>query len=158
MFITGMVVFALASLAGAVAPSAGFLVVARAIQGVGGAIVSPSTLAVLSRRSGRDRSAIGHRVWGAMTAGGGSAGAILEGILTDELNWRWISSSTSRWGRDRMGGATKPSANPQRVRDVAEPSRRAELRPPRRADRDGRADGGGLRHRVDHDEGWTARR
>ncbi len=73
MFITGILVFALASLAGAVAPSAGFLVVARAIQGVGGAIVSPSTLAVLMTtfREGPER----HRafgVWGAMTAGGGS--------------------------------------------------------------------------------------
>jgi EmrB/QacA subfamily drug resistance transporter len=91
MFVVGIVVFALASLAGAVAPNAGFLVVARAIQGIGGAIVSPSTLAVLMTtfREGPERHrALG--VWGAMTAGGGSAGAILGGILTDELNWRWI--------------------------------------------------------------------
>ncbi|MDX6566756.1 MAG: hypothetical protein QOE10_2418 [Gaiellales bacterium] len=91
MFITGILVFALASLAGAFAPNAAFLVAARAAQGIGGAIVAPSTLAVLMTtfREGPDRQrALG--VWGAMTAGGGSAGAILGGILTDALDWRWI--------------------------------------------------------------------
>ena len=91
MFITGILVFALASLAGAFAPNAALLVVARAAQGVGGAIVAPSTLAVLMTtfREGPERQrALG--VWGAMTAGGGSAGAILGGILTDVLDWRWI--------------------------------------------------------------------
>jgi EmrB/QacA subfamily drug resistance transporter len=91
MFITGILVFALASLAGAFAPNAAFLVAARAAQGVGGAIVAPSTLAVLMTtfREGPDRQrALG--VWGAATAGGGSAGAILGGILTDVLDWRWI--------------------------------------------------------------------
>jgi EmrB/QacA subfamily drug resistance transporter len=91
MFITGILVFALASLAGAFAPNAAFLVAARAAQGIGGAIVAPSTLAVLMTtfREGPDRQrALG--VWGAMTAGGGSAGAILGGILTDVLDWRWI--------------------------------------------------------------------
>jgi EmrB/QacA subfamily drug resistance transporter len=91
MFITGILLFALASFAGAVAPNASLLVVARAAQGVGGAIVAPSTLAVLMTtfREGPDRQrALG--VWGAMTAGGGSAGAILGGVLTDVLDWRWI--------------------------------------------------------------------
>ena len=119
MFITGIVVFALASLAGAVAPSAGFLVVARAIQGVGGAIVSPSTLAVLMTtfREGPER----HRafgVWGAMTAGGGSAGAILGGILTDELNWRWIFLVNVPIGAAIAWEARRSlTADPQRVRD-----------------------------------------
>ena len=91
MFIVGILVFAAASLAGAFAPSAAFLVAARAAQGVGGAIVAPSTLAVLMTtfREGPERQrALG--VWGAMTAGGGSAGAILGGVLTDVLDWRWI--------------------------------------------------------------------
>jgi EmrB/QacA subfamily drug resistance transporter len=91
MFITGILVFALASLAGAVAPNAALLIVARAAQGIGGAIVAPSTLAVLMTtfHEGPERQrALG--VWGAMTAGGGSAGAILGGTLTDWLDWRWI--------------------------------------------------------------------
>ncbi len=91
MFITGIVVFALASLAGAFAPDPGLLVAARAVQGIGGAIVAPSTLAVLMTtfREGPERQrAFG--VWGAMTAAGGSAGAIIGGVLTDELSWRWI--------------------------------------------------------------------
>jgi EmrB/QacA subfamily drug resistance transporter len=91
MFIVGILVFAAASLAGACAPNAAFLVAARAAQGVGGAIVAPSTLAVLMTTfsEGPERQrALG--VWGAMTAGGGSAGAILGGVLTDVLDWRWI--------------------------------------------------------------------
>jgi EmrB/QacA subfamily drug resistance transporter len=91
MFITGIVVFALASLAGALAPNAAFLVAARAAQGIGGAIVAPSTLAVLMTtfREGPERQrALG--IWGAMTAAGGSAGAIIGGVLTDALSWRWI--------------------------------------------------------------------
>jgi EmrB/QacA subfamily drug resistance transporter len=91
MFITGILLFALASLTAAFAPNAALLVAARAAQGVGGAIVAPSTLAVLMTtfRDGPERQrALG--VWGAMTAGGGSAGAILGGVLTDVLDWRWI--------------------------------------------------------------------
>jgi EmrB/QacA subfamily drug resistance transporter len=91
MFITGILVFALASLAGALAPNASLLVVARAAQGIGGAIVAPSTLAVLMTTfpEGPERQRA-LAVWGAMTAGGGSAGAILGGVLTDVLDWRWI--------------------------------------------------------------------
>jgi EmrB/QacA subfamily drug resistance transporter len=91
MFIAGILVFALASLAGALAPNASLLVVARAAQGIGGAIVAPSTLAVLMTtfREGPERQRA-LAVWGAMTAGGGSAGAILGGVLTDVLDWRWI--------------------------------------------------------------------
>src|ERR1700712_4922677 len=67
MFITGILVFTAASLAGAFAPNAALLVVARAAQGVGGAIVAPSTLAVLMTtfRDGSERQrALG--VWGVM--------------------------------------------------------------------------------------------
>jgi EmrB/QacA subfamily drug resistance transporter len=91
MFIVGILVFALASLAGALAPNGALLVAARGAQGIGGAIVAPSTLAVLMTtfHEGPERQrALG--IWGAMTAGGGSAGAILGGILTDVLDWRWI--------------------------------------------------------------------
>ncbi|HEY1480703.1 MAG TPA: MFS transporter [Gaiellales bacterium] len=91
MFITGIVLFALASLAGALAPNAASLIVARAVQGVGGAIVAPSTLAVLMttfREGPERRRAFG--IWGAMTAAGGSAGSIIGGVLTDALDWRWI--------------------------------------------------------------------
>jgi EmrB/QacA subfamily drug resistance transporter len=91
MFITGIVLFAVASLAGALAPNATSLIVARAVQGVGGAIVAPSTLAVLMttfREGPERRRAFG--IWGAMTAAGGSAGSIIGGVLTDVLDWRWI--------------------------------------------------------------------
>ena len=158
MFITGIVVFALASLAGAVAPSAGFLVVARAIQGVGGAIVSPSTLAVLMTtfREGPER----HRafgVWGAMTAGGGSAERSWEASSRTSSTGAGSSSSTSRSGPRspgrRDGASRRPAARARRQRSARAAG---ELRPPRGADRHRRADGGGLRIVRTTTEGWTS--
>jgi EmrB/QacA subfamily drug resistance transporter len=129
MFITGILVFALASLAGAFAPNAAFLVAARAAQGIGGAIVAPSTLAVLMTtfREGPERQrALG--VWGAMTAGGGSAGAILGGILTDALDWRWIFLVNVPVGAAIAWEARRSLApDPQRLLQVdgGPPSRRS---------------------------------
>jgi EmrB/QacA subfamily drug resistance transporter len=91
MFIVGLTVFSAASLIGGFAQSKGMLVGARAVQGLGGAILAPATLTILttSFAAGRDRArALG--VWSAMAAAGGAAGAILGGLLTDLLSWRWI--------------------------------------------------------------------
>jgi EmrB/QacA subfamily drug resistance transporter len=91
MFITGLVMFALASLVGGFAQTKGMLVAARAVQGLGGAVLAPATLTILttSFAAGRERArALG--VWSAMAAAGGAAGAILGGVLTDLLSWRWI--------------------------------------------------------------------
>src|SRR6185436_4769452 len=67
------------------------LVAARAAQGLGGAVVAPATLSILttgfSEGSERNR-ALG--LWGAMGAIGGASGALIGGVLTDLLNWRWI--------------------------------------------------------------------
>ena len=167
----------LASLAGAIAPNAGFLVVARASQGIGGAIVAPSTLAVLMTtfREGRERQrALG--VWGAMTAGGGSAGAILGGILTDVLDWRWIflvnvpsaprspgrrdaaspptrhpsrgSGPATRRSFDLLGALTVTGrARGRRVRDRAHDDRRLDVAPDARLARAGGAAAGRVRRR-----------
>ena len=91
MFISGLALFALASLAGGFAQDKSMLVAARALQGLGGAVLAPATLTILttSFAPGRDRAkALG--VWSAMAAAGGAAGAILGGVLTDALSWRWI--------------------------------------------------------------------
>ncbi len=91
MFIVGLTVFSAASLIGGFAQTKGMLVGARAVQGLGGAILAPATLTILttSFAAGRDRArALG--VWSAMAAAGGAAGAILGGLLTDLLSWRWI--------------------------------------------------------------------
>src|SRR5215208_4810925 len=91
VFAGGLALFALASLAGGLAQSELTLVVARAAQGLGGAIVAPATLSILTTSfvEGRERNrALG--LWGAMGAIGGASGALLGGILTEALNWRWI--------------------------------------------------------------------
>jgi len=90
-FVTGLLVFALASLAGGTAGSQGTLVGARALQGLGGAIMAAASLAIItsSFSQGPERNrAIG--LWGAMAGAGGAAGALLGGIITEGLGWRWI--------------------------------------------------------------------
>lgn len=91
VFVSGLVLFTAASMAGGLAPTQGLLVAARAVQGVGGAVVAPATLAILTTTftEGAERNrALG--AWGAMGGAGGAAGALLGGILTQGLNWRWI--------------------------------------------------------------------
>jgi MFS family permease len=91
VFIGGLLLFALASLVGGLSQSQGMLIGARAAQGLGGAVVSPATLAILttSFAEGPERNrALG--VWGAMGGAGGATGALLGGVLTDLLSWQWI--------------------------------------------------------------------
>ena len=84
MFIAGLVIFTAASLAGALAQSALWLVIARGAQGLGAALVSPAALSMVMSLfpEGSERNkALG--VWGAVAGSGGAAGAILGGVLTD---------------------------------------------------------------------------
>ena len=91
VFVTGLVVFSLASLAGGFAGSQPMLIAARAAQGLGGAIIAPASLSILTTTfeegAARNR-AVG--IWGAMGGAGGAAGVLLGGVLTDLLSWRWI--------------------------------------------------------------------
>jgi EmrB/QacA subfamily drug resistance transporter len=91
VFVSGLVLFAAASLAGGLATSQGMLIGARLAQGLGGAVIAPASLSILTTTftnpSERNR-AVG--IWGAMGGAGGAAGAILGGILTTDLSWRWI--------------------------------------------------------------------
>jgi EmrB/QacA subfamily drug resistance transporter len=89
-FVAGIALFSAASLMGGLAQSAGWLIAARAVQGVGAAVAAPSTLALLTVvfREGEERTrAIS--LYGAVAGGGGSLGLVLGGILTDWLSWRW---------------------------------------------------------------------
>jgi EmrB/QacA subfamily drug resistance transporter len=91
VFAGGLTLFALASLAGGLAQSEVTLVAARAAQGLGGAVVAPATLSILTTSfpEGAERNrALG--LWGAMGAIGGASGALLGGVLTEALSWRWI--------------------------------------------------------------------
>jgi EmrB/QacA subfamily drug resistance transporter len=91
MFIVGLVVFSLASLAGGLAQSEAWLIIARAVQGLGAAIVSPAALSIITTTfaEGHERNrALG--IWGAVAGAGGAAGVLLGGILTSGLSWRWV--------------------------------------------------------------------
>jgi EmrB/QacA subfamily drug resistance transporter len=88
VFVAGAALFALASLACALADSRTLLIAARALQGIGGAVISPASLAIIatSFKEGRERSrALG--VWGAMGGVGGSLGVLLGGVLTQAFGW-----------------------------------------------------------------------
>ncbi len=91
IFISGLILFALASLAGGLSQTEGQLIVARAVQGLGAAMLSPSALSILTTtfRDGAERNrALG--VWGAVAGSGGAAGVLLGGILTDTIGWEWV--------------------------------------------------------------------
>jgi EmrB/QacA subfamily drug resistance transporter len=91
LFVAGISLFTLASLACGLATSQGLLIAARAVQGVGGAVASAVGLAVtmtLFTDQGERAKAMG--VFGFVAAGGGSIGVLLGGVLTDLLDWHWI--------------------------------------------------------------------
>jgi EmrB/QacA subfamily drug resistance transporter len=91
VFISGLILFALASLAGGFATSSGQLIAARAVQGLGAAILSPAALSIVTTtfRDGAERNkALG--IWGAVAGSGGAAGVLLGGVLTDGLGWEWV--------------------------------------------------------------------
>ena len=91
MFISGLILFGVASLAGGLAQSDIQLIVARAFQGLGAAIVSPAALSIVTNtfKEGAERNkALG--VWGAVAGSGGAAGVLLGGVLTEYLGWEWV--------------------------------------------------------------------
>lgn len=91
VFIFGILVFGLASLLGGLAQNAGQLMAARALQGVGGAIASPTSLALITTtfREGPARNrAFG--VFAGVSAGGGAIGLLAGGMLVTWLDWRWV--------------------------------------------------------------------
>ena len=91
LFLTGIVLFTAASAVCGLATTQGMLVVARSVQGLGGAVVSAVSLSLmmtLFTEPGERAKAMG--VFGFVAAGGGSVGVLLGGILTDVLDWHWI--------------------------------------------------------------------
>jgi EmrB/QacA subfamily drug resistance transporter len=91
LFLIGIFLFSAASLMNGLAGSAGILVAGRALQGLGGALVSPAALSVLTTTfaEGRERTAaLG--VWSAIAVGGGAIGLLLGGVLTSAFSWQWV--------------------------------------------------------------------
>jgi EmrB/QacA subfamily drug resistance transporter len=91
MFVAGILVFTLASFLGGLATSSGWLLAARALQGVGAAIAAPTALSLITTNfaEGRERNrAFG--VFSAVAVSGGAIGLIAGGMLTSWLSWRWV--------------------------------------------------------------------
>jgi EmrB/QacA subfamily drug resistance transporter len=91
VFMVGVAVFTIASLVCGLSNSEGMLIAARAVQGLGGAIISPAALSIVmtSFEEGAERNkALG--VWGALGGSGAAVGVIAGGVLTDWLGWEWI--------------------------------------------------------------------
>ena len=91
VYMAGLVLFGVASFVGGFSQTEGMLIVARAVQGLGAALLSPAALSILTTvfREGAERNrALG--VWGAVAGAGGAAGVLLGGVLTEYLSWRWV--------------------------------------------------------------------
>lgn len=91
VFMAGLLVVAVASLFAGFAATQGELIAARAAQGLGAAIISPSALSIVTTlfRDGAERNrALG--AWGAVAGSAGAAGVLLGGVLTTSLGWQWV--------------------------------------------------------------------
>ena len=125
MFVMALLVFGLASLAGGIAADRETLVLARAAQGVGGALMAACSLAIITSSFAPGpqlHRAIG--AWAAMNGLGGAAGMLFGGIITQELSWRWVLLINPPIGvaaavvayavvseRRRGSGSTRPAAS-----------------------------------------------
>ncbi|MFC4032348.1 MFS transporter [Streptomyces polygonati] len=91
IFLIGLVLFTVCSLIGGLAQNGAWLITARAAQGIGGAILAPATLSLLTSRftdPHERRRALG--AWSITSASGAAVGVLVGGILTDLLDWRWV--------------------------------------------------------------------
>ncbi|WP_455908210.1 MFS transporter, partial [Streptomyces hygroscopicus] len=91
VFVWGLALFSVSSLAGGLATGPGLLIAMRAVQGLGAAVLAPATLTILTTTfpegPGRTKALA---IWTAVSSAGGAAGNLIGGVLTDALSWRWI--------------------------------------------------------------------
>jgi EmrB/QacA subfamily drug resistance transporter len=90
IFLLGITLFTLASLADGLAQSGGMIIIFRGIQGLAGAFMSPAALSIIlvTYREGHERN-VALSVWGAVASGGAAVGVLAGGIITQYLTWRW---------------------------------------------------------------------
>ncbi|MFD9462158.1 MFS transporter [Streptomyces sp. NPDC060027] len=108
MFLVGLALFTLASVGGGLAQEGTQLLVARAVQGLGAAVLAPSTLTILTSAvpegAARARAIA---TWTAVGAGGGAAGGLVGGLLVDGLSWRWVLLINVPVGAVVLAGAAR---------------------------------------------------
>jgi EmrB/QacA subfamily drug resistance transporter len=121
MFVAGLGLFTAGSAAAALAPSAGVLVAARALQGLGGALIMPLSLTLLMAATPPARRGAVLGAWGASAAIAAALGPVLGGFLTDALSWHWIF-----WVNVPIGLALLPLAS-RRLAESRGPDRRLDL-------------------------------
>jgi EmrB/QacA subfamily drug resistance transporter len=90
VYLFGLGLFTVASLVGGLAQNAAWLTTARAVQGIGGAFLSPATLTIIVTTFSGARMAKALGTWAAVAGAGGAAGSLLGGVLTAEISWRWV--------------------------------------------------------------------
>lgn len=90
MFVTGVVLFTASSAAAAVAPTIGFLIAARALQGTGAAIVTPLTLTLLAEAFPPQRRGVALGVWSGISGTAVALGPLVGGAVTEAASWHWI--------------------------------------------------------------------
>src|ERR1700749_2746631 len=91
LFVAGVILFSAASLLNGLAQSSGMLIAGRGLQGLGGALVSPAALAIITTTftdASERTKALG--VWSAIAASGAAVGLLMGGVLTDIASWRWV--------------------------------------------------------------------
>ncbi|KUN85971.1 MFS transporter [Streptomyces bungoensis] len=108
MFLVGLGLFTLASLGGGLAQDGWQLLLARAVQGLGAAVLAPSTLTLLTAAVPQGPArARAIATWTAVGAGGGAAGGLVGGVLVDALSWRWVLLINVPVGAVVLAGAAR---------------------------------------------------
>jgi EmrB/QacA subfamily drug resistance transporter len=90
IFVIGLAIFTLSSLACGLAPSAGFLIGARAVQGVGAALMNPATLSIVTATFPPKQRGQAIGIWAGVSALALAIGPLAGGLITEKLNWNWI--------------------------------------------------------------------
>jgi EmrB/QacA subfamily drug resistance transporter len=122
MFVLGLGLFTLASAAAALAPTTATLIAARAVQGVGAAVVTPLTLTLLADSISGDRRGLAIGAWSGVSGLGVALGPLVGGAVVDGISWQWIF-----WINVPIGIALMPIAA-RRLTESHGPNRSLDLR------------------------------